>query len=87
MSWILLLVSLLGSLEAKTFRSLACPKYCSKDISPVCGNDGMIYKNDCERRRINCGDDTDKVTVDTILYNRNKCTLASAECDISYFCL
>ena len=47
--------------QAKKFRSLPCPKYCSKDISPVCGSDGKIYKNDCERRKINCGDDVDKV--------------------------
>ena len=50
-----------GQVEAKKFRSLPCPKYCSKSIEPVCGSDGKIYKNDCERRKINCGDDVDKV--------------------------
>ena len=43
------------------FRSLSCPKYCSRDVAPVCGDDGKIYKNDCERRKINCGDSSDKV--------------------------
>ena len=47
--------------EGLRFRSLSCPKYCSRDIAPVCGDDGKIYKNDCERRKINCGDSSDKV--------------------------
>ena len=51
--------------QALRFRSLSCPRYCSRDISPVCGDDGKIYKNDCERRKINCGDDSDKVSVGT----------------------
>ena len=57
----ILFVCLASETGAKKFRSLPCPKYCSKDISPVCGSDGKIYKNDCERRKINCGDDVDKV--------------------------
>ena len=36
---------------------------CSRSIEPVCGSDGKIYKNDCERRKINCGDDVDKVNI------------------------
>ena len=54
--------TLVISSDAKKFRSLSCPKYCSPDIAPVCGDDGVIYKNDCQRRRINCGDDSDKVS-------------------------
>ena len=53
----------LHQIQALRFRSLSCPKYCSRDIAPVCGDDGKIYKNDCERRKINCGDDSDKVSV------------------------
>ena len=49
--------------EAKRFRSLPCPKYCARSIDPVCGSDGKIYKNDCELRKVNCGDDVDKVTL------------------------
>ena len=40
--------------EAKRWRSLSCPSYCSKDASPVCGSDGVIYMNDCERRKRTC---------------------------------
>ena len=57
----LALLAVSGQVEAKKFRSLPCPRYCPKSIEPVCGSDGKIYKNDCERRKINCGDDVDKV--------------------------
>lgn len=40
--------------EAKRWRSLSCPSYCSKDADPVCGSDGVIYMNDCERRKQTC---------------------------------
>ena len=40
--------------EAKRWRSLSCPSYCSKDADPVCGSDGVIYMNDCERRKRTC---------------------------------
>jgi len=65
----ILFVCLASETGAKKFRSLPCPKYCSKDISPVCGSDGKIYKNDCERRKINCGDDVDKVDWSECQYN------------------
>jgi len=61
--------TLVISSDAKKFRSLSCPKYCSPDIAPVCGDDGVIYKNDCQRRRINCGDDSDKVSWSQCQYN------------------
>jgi len=62
------------------FRSLRCPNFCSKDIDPVCGSDGKIYKNDCERRKINCGDDVDKVGWDTCRFNSGL-TTCKHHCD------
>ena len=38
----------------KRWRSLSCPGYCPKDVDPVCGTDGIIYKNDCELRKRTC---------------------------------
>ena len=40
--------------DAKRWRSLSCPTYCSKIADPICGSDGIIYMNDCERRKKTC---------------------------------
>ena len=44
-----------GSVGAfRKFRALTCPNYCPKEVNPVCGDDGSIYKNECEMRKLNC---------------------------------
>ena len=48
-----------GSLEsaigAGRWRSLSCPNYCNDEVDPVCGSNGVLYKNDCDRRNRTCG--------------------------------
>lgn len=47
-------LSTAGSSSFRTFRALTCPTYCSKDVDPVCGSDGVIYKNECDMRKRTC---------------------------------
>ena len=44
-----------GALGGGRWRSLSCPSYCNDDAEPVCGSDGVLYKNDCDRRKRTCG--------------------------------
>jgi len=60
--------------EAKRWRSLSCPSYCSKNASPICGSDGVIYMNDCERRKRTCNQNVDKVDIEECTaYSGSKC--------------
>jgi len=56
---VMVMMVMMTGCQSVRFRSLSCPNYCPKVIDPVCGSDGKIYKNDCERRKINCGDDVE----------------------------
>lgn len=77
-----LLIPLLAILPAGAirFRSLSCPNYCPKTIDPVCGNDGKIYRNDCELRKLNCGDDVETVDWANCRFNSGK-TTCQHHCD------
>jgi len=68
---VLMLGLMLGlvPVQAIKFRSLSCPNYCQNIIDPVCGEDGKIYRNDCEMRKINCGDDVESVGWETCRFN------------------
>ncbi|TRY69282.1 hypothetical protein TCAL_08082, partial [Tigriopus californicus] len=57
-------LSAAGSSNFRTFRALTCPTYCSKDVDPVCGSDGVIYKNECDMRKRTCNRDIDAVDLD-----------------------
>lgn len=60
--------------EAKRWRSLSCPTYCSKNADPVCGSDGVIYMNDCERRKKTCNQNIAKVDIEECTaYSGSKC--------------
>ncbi len=43
-----------SSVGKRYWRALSCPTYCSDDVDPVCGSDGVIYKNDCDMRKRTC---------------------------------
>lgn len=32
-----------------------CPRFCTREMNPVCASDGLIYNNLCEMNRLNCG--------------------------------
>jgi hypothetical protein len=61
--------------SAGRWRSLSCPTYCRPNVNPVCGSDGVIYKNDCDRRKRTCGTDVMKVDLEECtLYKGANCT-------------
>jgi len=63
-----------GALGGGRWRSLSCPSYCNDDAEPVCGSDGVLYKNDCDRRKRTCGTDVEKVDLEQCtLHNGAKC--------------
>ena len=53
----------LNPTDAGRWRSLSCPNYCSAVVDPICGSDGVIYKNDCDRRKRTCGTGTVKAQI------------------------
>ena len=55
MSFLISALNSRGALGGGRWRSLSCPSYCNDDAEPVCGSDGVLYKNDCDRRKRTCG--------------------------------
>jgi len=56
------------------WRSLSCPSICNDNVEPVCGSDGVLYTNDCDRRKRTCGTDVEKVDLEQCtLHNGAKC--------------
>ena len=55
------LLSVISALNSRSafggsrWRSLSCPSICSDNVEPVCGSDGVLYTNDCDRRKRTCG--------------------------------